>query len=255
LVITTSKWSLKIPLSTNKHLRKGITLEQTLPWVENSYKWAYEADAKGDFIINEFYVIAKHDVREKFYQLVKTLQKRQVPVTGIGIQAHEPREMWFSPSEVIATFNKFDSLGLPLHITEFIPQSSGKAITGGWREGVWTEDAQAEFADQFYTLAFGHPSMRSIHWWGLSDKMIWLQGGGLLDKNFEPKPVYTKLLQRIKQDWMTKNLALQSDKNGQITFRGFFGNYHIVVTKIDGSKQTVNIHLGEKEANTWTFSL
>jgi endo-1,4-beta-xylanase len=100
---------------------KGITLEQTLPWVEKSYKWAFEADNKGDFIINEFYLIAKPEIREKFYQLVKALQQLNIPVTGIGIQAHEPRETWFSPAEIIATFDKYQTLGLPLHITEFTP--------------------------------------------------------------------------------------------------------------------------------------
>ena len=232
---------------------KDITLEETLPWVENSYRWAKEADPKGDFILNEFYVIAKPSVREKFYQLLKTLQQRNAPVTGIGIQAHEPREMWFSPVEIQATFDKYQELNLPLHITEFIPQSSGKAITGGWREGVWTEDAQAEFAEQFYTLAFGHPSMVSIHWWGLSDRMIWLKGGGLLDKDFNPKPVYTRLLQLIKEDWMTKNLSLTTDKTGEVNFRGFYGNYQVTITKPDGNKQTTSMHLREKAVNSQTF--
>jgi GH35 family endo-1,4-beta-xylanase len=59
-----------------------------------------------------------------------------------------------------------------------IPQSGGKPITGGWREGTWTEEAQAEFAEQFYRLCFGHPAVASINWWGLSDRQIWLPGGG-----------------------------------------------------------------------------
>ncbi|HYG52066.1 MAG TPA: endo-1,4-beta-xylanase, partial [Flavobacteriales bacterium] len=46
---------------------KGITLEETIPWVENSYKWAAEADPNANFIINEFYVIAKPEIREKYF--------------------------------------------------------------------------------------------------------------------------------------------------------------------------------------------
>ncbi len=234
---------------------KGITLEETISWVEDSYKWAHVADTKGDFILNEFYVIAKPEIREKFYQLIKELQKRNTPVTGIGIQAHEPREMWFSPIETVATFDKFKELRLPLHITEFIPQSSGKQITGGWREGVWTEAAQAEFAEQFYTLAYGHPSMASIHWWGLSDRMIWLKGGGLLNENFEPKPVYNRLLKLIKQDWMTKNITLHSNKKGEVSFRGFYGNYDILITMPDGKKQNYKVHLSERDTNKWELKM
>lgn len=233
----------------------GITLEQTIPWVEKSYRWAHQADPSGDFHINEFYIIAKPDVREKYFQLVKEMQKRKVPLNGIGIQAHEPREMWFSPQEIVATYQKFDALGLPLHITEFIPQSSGKNITGGWREGVWTEEAQAEFAEQFYILSFGHPNMKSIHWWGLCDRMIWLKGGGLLDKDFNPKPVYTRLHKLIKEEWMTKNLMQSSDKNGQVNFRGFYGKYRIKVTKPDGSTTIFDAHLADKANNRWEFKL
>jgi endo-1,4-beta-xylanase len=163
--------------------------------------------------------------------------------------------MWFSPQEIVATYQKFDALGLPLHITEFIPQSSGKNITGGWREGVWTEEAQAEFAEQFYILSFGHPNMKSIHWWGLCDRMIWLKGGGLLDKDFNPKPVYTRLHKLIKEEWMTKNLLQSSDKNGQVNFRGFYGKYQIKVTKPDGSTTIFDAHLAEKANNRWEFKL
>lgn len=230
-------------------------MQQTVPWVENSYKWAYEADPKGDFILNEFYVIAKPQIRQKFCDLIKELQSRKVPVTGIGIQGHEPREMWFSPVEVVKTFDTYKELGLPLHITEFTPQSSGKPITGGWRQGTWTEAAQAEFAEQFFTLAFSHPSMVSIHWWGLSDRFIWLKGGGLLDKDFNPKPVYNRLMKLIKSDWMTRNLKAVTNKKGQATFRGFFGEYQITVKKADGSVKTFAAHLKEKESNNWTFTL
>jgi GH35 family endo-1,4-beta-xylanase len=205
----------------------GITLDQTIPWVENTFRWAHAADPTGEFHINEFHILSKRDVRQKYFDLVKELLRRKVPVAGVGIQAHEPREMWFATPEIVRAFDQMHALGLPLHITEFTPQSSGKAITGGWREGVWTEQAQAEFAADFYTLAFGHPGMKSIHWWGLSDRSIWLPGGGLLDKDLNPKPVYTRLHKLIKEDWMTRGLTLTTDRRGQAKFRGFFGKYQL----------------------------
>jgi endo-1,4-beta-xylanase len=235
----------------SRYNTEGITLDQFAPWVEKSYQWAHQANPKGDFHINEFYILSKPETREKYFQFIKLLQKRNIPINGIGIQAHEPREMWFSPIEMVASYDKFQELGLPLHITEFTPQSSGKTITGGWREGVWTEETQAEFSEQFYILAFGHPAMASIHWWGLSDGNIWLKDGGLLDKDFNPKPVYTRLHKLIKQDWMTKNLELNANAKGKVDFRGFFGNYQITITKPDGSVQVIEKHLKEKGNNNW----
>lgn len=262
--ITTVPWHIAMKDSVfgeslidegDRYNTKNISLEEVIPWVENSLRWAYEADPESDLMLNEFYIIAKPEIREKFYRLIKELQKRQVPLTGIGIQAHEPREMWFSPVEIIATYDKYRELGIPIHITEFIPQSSMKPITGGWREGVWTEEAQAEFAEQFYILSFGHPSVASIHWWGLTDRMIWLEGGGLLDKEFKPKPVYKRLLKLIKEDWMTKNLRVRTRENGEVAFRGFYGQYQIVVHAPDGSLQKFDFHLKEGESNAWVFQL
>jgi endo-1,4-beta-xylanase len=149
----------------------------------------------------------------------------------------------------VATFDRFQEFGLPLHITEFTPQPSGKSITSGWRAGEWTEEAQAKFASQFDTLAFGHPSMASIHWWGLSDRFIWLKEGGLLDREFNPKPVYTRLKKLIKEDWMTKNLQLETDKNGQIDFNGFFGKYQVILTNAKGKISTKEIHIKEGASN------
>lgn len=224
---------------------RGVTLEQVLPWVEHSFRLAHAADPTGELHINEFNVLSRRDVRQKYFDLVQALRKRGAPVHGIGIQAHEPREMWFATPEIVKAFDQMASLGLPLHITEFIPQSSGKAITGGWRTGTWTEAAQAEFAEQFYTLAFGHPAMKSIHWWGLSDRSIWLPGGGLVDASLNPKPVYTRLQRLIKRDWMTRGLALQTDANGHAAFRGFHGRYRITVTTPDGATRTVDAHVRE----------
>ena len=148
----------------------------------------------------------------------------------------------------------YKEFNLPIHITEFIPQSSGKDITG-WHTGKWTEEAQAECAEQFYTLAFGYPAVVSINWWGLSDRNIWLKGGGLLDSEYNPKPVYNTLFKLIKQEWMTKNLRIDTDKNGEANFRGFYGEYDIVIIKPDGSKQNLRKHLQEKANNRWKVVL
>lgn len=262
--ITTVPWEIALKDSVfgeslidagNRYDTKNITVEEVIPWVEKSLRWSYEANPAGDFMLNEFYVIAKPEIREKFYQLIKGLQTRNVPLNGIGIQAHEPREMWFSPLETVKTFDKYAELGLPIHITEFIPQSSGKEITGGWRNGVWTEETQAEFAEQFYTLAFGHPSVTSIHWWGLADRFIWLQGGGLLDKDLNPKPVYTRLKKLIREEWMTRNLSLKTDHKGKAAFRGFYGQYEIILYQKDGTTIRLEKQLQKDNDNNWQIIL
>jgi endo-1,4-beta-xylanase len=261
--VNTVPWSVTMRENANPEgeiaagRRYAVTKQElgdVAPWVERSFRWAAEANPRGNFILNEFFIFAKPEVRQKFYTLAKTLLERGVPVRGLGIQAHEPREMWFSPQQVKEALDQLAVLKLPLHITEFTPQSSGKPIEG-WRTGPWTEAAQAEFAEQIYTQAFGHPAVASINWWGFCDRDSWLEGGGLVDQDLKPKPVYQRLLQLIRTEWMTKGVERQTDASGRANFRGFFGQYRVEVVSSDGMVKTSEQHLQANGDNTWTIKL
>ena len=259
--VNTVPWSVALQDSRNpdgsiaegkRYAVSQQELGDVVPWVERSFRWAHEANPQGNFILNEFFLFAKPEVRQKFFVLAQTLLARGVPVRGLGIQAHEPRQMWFSPQQVREALDHLAELKLPLHITEFTPQSSGLPIEG-WRNGPWNEEAQAEFAEQIYTQAFGHPAVVSINWWGFCDRDSWLEGGGLLDKNLNPKPVYTRLQKLIRVEWMTKGVERQTDASGRANFRGFFGRYRIEVVGPDGSVKQVEQHLQAGGDNTWTI--
>lgn len=237
-----------------RYKTSGVKMEEVVSWVADSHRWADEAYPDGHYILNEFNLIAVPETLDRYCELVEALLEQAAPVDGLGIQAHEPREMWYAPEAFVGTLDRLAEYGLPLHITELIPQSSGKGITGGWREGIWDEAAQAEFADQIYTLAFGHPSVKSITWWGLSDADVWLPKGGLLDEEYQPKPVYERLLQRIKSDWMTKGLVLETDDTGVATFRGFHGGYEVRVVLPDGESREFTFSLRPDEANSRRFT-
>ena len=256
--VNTVPWDVALQdTANNNDLRYNVSGYGTgdfAGWVEQSYKWAYEANPGGDYILNEYFTLAIPEIRDRFYDLIKELRRRNTPISGIGIQGHEPREMWFSPVEMYRTFDLYSEFGLPLHITEFIPQSAGKSITG-WREGIWTEETQAEFAEQFYTLAFGYPSIASITWWAFTDRNVWLEGGGLLDEEYNPKPVYDRLRRLIREEWMTRDLQLVTGQGGKASFRGFFGRYEVTVTLPDGNRKVLDIHLKEKGTNHWQFEL
>ena len=257
--VNTVPWSVALREESNPEgeiaagRRYAVSQQQlgdVVPWVERSFRWAAEANPSGNFILNEFFIFAKPEVRQKFYALAKTLLERGVPVRGLGIQAHEPREMWFSPQQVREALDQLAELKLPLHITEFTPQSSGKPIEG-WRSGQWTEEAQAEFAEQIYTQAFGHPAVASINWWGFCDRDSWLEAGGLVDSNLKPKLVYTRLQKLIRSDWMTKGIEQQTDATGSARFRGFFGRYRIEAVGPDGAVKQFEQHLQADGDNIW----
>ena len=236
----------------------AIPIKDIADWVEKCYRWAHEASPAAELIVNDYEQIVTHfipDTRQRFYDLVAELKKRNTPLHGIGLQAHA-QEYWYSPGEFAETLDYYAKLKLPIHITEFIPQSSANEIKGTFKEGTWTKEAQAEFAQQTYRLSFGHPLVASINWWGLSDRYIWSErpGGGLIDEDYRPKPAYTKIRQLIKEEWMTK-ITAQTTKDGSIDFRGFYGDYKITLKTSSGSVRTFNIRLRKGEANKWQFQL
>jgi endo-1,4-beta-xylanase len=234
----------------------GVTDTITLiaDYVENALKWAHLGNPEAALLINEYRTLADIEVRKRYDDLLSELKKRNAPLSGMGIQAHEPRQEWFSPVEVWKTFDLYSRFGYPIHITEFHPQSSGVPITGGWRTGAWTPEAQTEFTEQFVRLCFGHPAVASINWWGFSDRNIWLPGGGLVDAEYQPKPVFIMLDKLINQTWKT-NATVQTDNGGTAAFRGFFGEYEITIATPDGKKCFYKVHVSKNEENRWVFTL
>jgi GH35 family endo-1,4-beta-xylanase len=144
------------PTWANKEQRDSPeTAVSRADYVEKALRWAHLANSQARLILNEYQMIPdvekpspgrEQPPRERFMAVVEELDKRGAPGFEVGIQAHEPREEWFAPEDVRATCDAFQKLGHRVHMTEFIPQSSGKPITGRWRTGTWTEEAQADFA-------------------------------------------------------------------------------------------------------------
>jgi hypothetical protein len=126
-------------------------------------------------------------------------------------------------------------------------------IEGAWRKGVWTVEAQAEFIEQLYCLFFGHPSVVSINYWGLSDRNIWIQGAGLVDANYRPKPAFKALKKLIKGEWMTPSFTTRTDGSGSASLRGFFGQYEVTLRRPGSRHQSCSFHLSEHAKNDWVF--
>jgi endo-1,4-beta-xylanase len=228
------------------------TIPLIADYVENALRWAHQGNPKTTLLINEYRTLADKEVRQRYDDLLAELKKRNAPISGMGIQAHEPRQEWFSPVEVWKTFDLYSRFGYPIHITEFHPQSSGVPITGGWRSGSWTKETQAEFTEQFVKLCFGHPAVASINWWGFSDRNIWLPGGGLVDEEYQPKPVYTMLDKLINHTWKTNTSSL-TDNQGSVAFRGFYGEYEISLSTPDARTLYFKVHVSKNEENKWVF--
>jgi endo-1,4-beta-xylanase len=219
--------------------------------IDDPYRWAREADPDAYLIVNDYHVLA--DGCPAFFRLLTDAKSRDVPFDGIGIQAHEPRTMRFPLDRVNRILDQYAALGKELHITEFTPTSSGQKITGSHLDGIWDEQAQADYAVKFYRVCFAHPAVRAITWWDLCDRGSWLPGGGMLRADLSPKPVYDELRRLIHEEWRT-NAAGTTDEAGRFAFRGFLGQYRLVVAHA-GVTSTAVFDVGRDDAEERTIQL
>lgn len=233
--------------------KREIPIPEAADWVEKSFRWAYAANPKATLIVNDYNQEIDPNVRQRFYDLVQELQARRAPVSGLGLQVH-PINHWLWPQQIWETLEMYARLNIPIHITELHQPAWDMEIEGGWRKGQWTAPAQAEFIEQLYRLFFGHPSVVSINYWGLSDRNIWIQGAGLVDAEYRPKPVFKALKSLIKDEWMTPPFTAQTDDTGKISFRGFFGQYEVIVRQPGVQHQRYCVHLSERADNAWVFT-
>lgn len=241
--------------SREQRYRNDIPLPELADWVEQAYKTAYRANPDNQYILNEFKQMADPKIRQRFHNFTEILLERGTPIQGLGLQAHEPRDEWFDPVEVWNTLEQYASFGLPLHITEFSPQSTGAPITGGYRTGQWTPETQAAFTEEMYRIWFGHPAVASINWWGISDANAWLPGAGFLDESLGTKPAYDVLHRLIKEEWTTPPLEATTDLDGTIQFRGFHGKYRLVATLPSGTTRQFEIHLSSDGPHDWRLEI
>jgi GH35 family endo-1,4-beta-xylanase len=231
-----------------------VPIPEVADWIEPLYRTARAANPRATLVLNDFYQVMKPEVRQRFLDLVKLLEARRAPVDALGLQVHEPLDAWFPPEEVRRTLDLYATLGRPLHLTEFIPQSSGKPIAGGWREGTWTGEAQADYAEQVYRIAFGHPAVELVNWWAFSDRDSWIHGGGLVDADYAPKPVFRRLEKLINGEWRTA-VDARTDAAGQVAFRGYYGRYAVTLREGDGAVRAFTVSLSKKTGQENRFRL
>lgn len=205
-------------------------LEKVLPYVLDALRWAHEANPKAPLLVNEYCVIVRGKYRDRFWGLLEMLLERGAPLSAVGIQAHEPFKgtYWFSPAEIWEACEMFGTqLGLPIYFTElWYVSDPSQRIRGEHRSGCWNPDKQAEAIEEFYRIAFGHPKVAGIVYFGLSDRDVVRPTIGLLDEAYRPKPAWRRLKYLLRKEWWTR-CSGRTSSDGTFRFRGFFGLYRI----------------------------
>ncbi len=144
-------------------------------------------------------------------------------------------------SAVSRLLDEYSKYGRPIYVNEFSVPSRYIAGSGWWHRP-WDEPTQAEYLKGFYTIAFSKPFVQSINWaWGSADQDAFTLSGGLLDTDLKPKTAYHTLTKLI-EGWYSLETGT-TDGNGELSFRGFAGEYEISAQTPNGRKSLGRIHV------------
>ena len=175
-----------------------------------------EADPKAFRVVNSCCTWAEYVARRRTYSgplgrasrspldYLRAVGDAGVPYEAIGLQIYYPaRDML----EIERQLERFFVFGKPVHITELGVSSSSEPTQTGenrtpnrnvWHGERWSEQIQADWIEQFYTLCYSKPQIEAITWWDFSDPAF-IPHGGFLDAGFQPKEAYRRLAKLLAQ--------------------------------------------------------
>jgi GH35 family endo-1,4-beta-xylanase len=189
----------------------------------NAFKWAREEDPDAMLYVNEYNVLVWGALGE-YVEEIQRMLDHGAPVDGIGVQGHlEGQVNW---EEVKERLDSLAWFGLPVKITEFDLKVDQNSLT---------ELQQATEYAKMYRVAFSHPAVAGITQWDFSDAWAYNAGAGIISENSIPKIAADSLYQLIHEEWMTE-IRNKTDGEGILPFRGFYGDYEVVVTAGDTSR-------------------
>jgi hypothetical protein len=93
--------------------------------------------------------------------------------------------------------------------------------------------------------------MTEMNYVAALDKVDLEAGRGILNADHSPKKSFHALERLITEKWTTR-LNKETDENGQVEFRGFAGNYSIIITTRNGALNST-IHLNEQASQAYTI--
>jgi endo-1,4-beta-xylanase len=201
--------------------------------VRLAFETARAANPTATLILNDF------DMSEHYERLIQACLDDGIAIDGIGLQSHMHQGYW-GEAKTQAVLERFARFGLPLHMSETSLVSGqlmppeiidlndyGVAEWPSTREG---EERQADEVVRHYTTLVGHPAVRSITYWGLSDNGSWLGApSGLVRVDGTPKPAFHALRRLVKGEWWLPATTVTTDDEGRIEVDAFAGRFLVRV--------------------------
>lgn len=197
---------------------------------------------------------------DRYYLQIENNLAKGAEIDAIGMQFHmffKPEEeysntrMYYDPMHLYKILDLYGRFDKDIQITEItIPC---------YTENEEDEEIQSELIELLYSIWFSHKNVSQIVYWNLVDGYCHVndpkqiknsQGnmtlgenffrGGLLRFDFTPKPSYFKIKELFQKKWHTE-IEVNTNDDGEAVFKGFYGDYDVIVETEDNKIQTHQI--------------
>lgn len=209
-----SEWDVLNEPYSNRDVQRVLGDEAMAEW----FRLARQADPGAALFINDFGILSgggeDRAHQDHYFETIRFLQRHNAPIGGIGMQGHFGAQLT-PPERVWEILDRFGALGLPIRITEHDID-------------ITNEEAQAAYTRDFLTACFAHPAVSGFLVWGFWEGQHWKPNGAYFRRDWTVKPAGQAWMDLVLKEWWT-TAAGQTDRRGELTARGFLGEYDIVV--------------------------
>ena len=168
-----------------------------IDYIEAAFRAAHEADPEAKLYYNDYSAV-NPTKRDKIIYMLKELQARDVPIDGVGIQAHWAFD-WPSAELIEEAIIAYSELGLDIQITELDIRKYSQDMYR--RVALSTADLkkQAERYKEVFEVFIKHSDkISSVTIWGVTDDYSWIPQDPLIfDRNKNPKPAFWAILDAL----------------------------------------------------------
>lgn len=182
------------------------------------FRASAKADPAAKLYLNDFMLFSYGALNggriDELFDMAKQIKDSGAPIHGVGEQAHFD-EVLVAPVRMMELLDRFQKLGLPMRITEFDIASED-------------EQLQADYLRDFLTVAFSHQNVDGFLFWGFSQKNHWKPKAAPWRNDWTRRPIADAYIELITRQWHTVGEAT-TDANGEISVRGFRGEYDAMV--------------------------
>lgn len=205
-------------------------------YTQKIFQEVHARDPKPKLFLNDYNVVAGGAVTDDYVNQGNAFKAANCGLYGLGLQSHFASYVEPNPAIIKYRLDKLATTGLPMWITELTLANADENIRADWFETA-------------LTVYFSYPSIEGIIFWGFWDHGV-VSDGALVNGNYYYiNAAGKRYLDLVKNRWSTNIKTSLTSKSSQFQFRGFYGDYDVIVRYRGKPIKTIHFTLHKNEKN------